>query len=131
LSGSYGSLLFRGKKMIFTDASSKKRKTPIEDDSLFGCKYSNSSDKNDQSIQENKFLYYLEEFIFHYILFIKKIEIFVIDTLKKTWEILTSKEALRVYSIIGQILFFSFVISAIFLFIFGQNNRGTRRRRRY
>ena len=117
--------------MIFTDASSKKRKTPIEDDSLFGCKYSNSSDKNDQSIQENKFLYYLEEFIFHYIFFIKKIEIFVIDTLKKTWEILTSKEALRVYSIIGQILFFSFVISAIFLFIFGQNNRCTSRRRRY
>jgi hypothetical protein len=119
------------KKMIFSGAGSKKGKAPTEGEFPFHYKYSNFGDKNDQSIEENKFLYYLGEFIFHYILFIKKIEIFVIDTLKKTWEVLSSKEALRVYSIIGQILLFSLVLSAIFLLIFGQDNRGTRRRRRY
>ena len=118
--------------MIFSSASTKKDKTSWEDETQFQNKYSNSKDINDQSIQENKFLYYVEEFIFHYILYIKKIEIFVIDSIKKAWEVLTSKEAIRVYSIIGQILLVSLVLSAILFLIFGQNNRGTtRRRRRY
>jgi hypothetical protein len=118
--------------MIFSSTGTKKEKTPYEEEFQFHTNYSSNNVKNNQSNQENKFLYYVEEFIFHYILYIKKIEIFIVDSIKKTWEILTSKEAFRVYSIIGQILLVSLVLSAILFLIFGQNNRGTtRRRRRY
>ena len=117
--------------MIYSSTSTNTEKTPMEEETQFYSNYSNSKVKNVPSIQKNKLLYYIEEFIFQYILIIKKIEMFVIDSIKKTWEILTSKEALRVYSIFGQILLFSLVTSAILLLIFGQNNRSTRRRRRY
>ncbi len=115
--------------MIYANA--KKEGSKTEGRSQYYDNYSNSKDNNSPSQYRNKFVYYMEEFIFQYILFIKKIEIFIIDSIKKIWQILSSKEALKVYSIIGQILLLGLVISAIFILFFGLNNRDTRRRRRY
>jgi len=118
--------------MVYTTSSKRRENVNSDSNSKSNENCSNSKIQTEKFIQENKFLYYVEEFIFHYILYIKKIEIFIIDSIKKTWEVLTSKEAFRVYSIIGQILLYSLVLSAILFLIFGQNNRGTtRRRRRY
>jgi hypothetical protein len=117
-------------KMVFTTSSKQSENATSDSNSKTNENCSNSKIQTEKPIPENKFLYYVEEFIFQYILIIKKIEIYILDFLKNAWRVLTSREALKVYSIIGQILLYSLIVTAIIFLILGLNNRSTPRRQR-
>lgn len=116
--------------MVFTTSSKQSENATSDSNSKTNENCSNSKIQTEKPIPENKFLYYVEEFIFQYILIIKKIEIYILDFLKNAWRVLTSREALKVYSIIGQILLYSLIVTAIIFLILGLNNRSTPRRQR-
>lgn len=77
----------------------------------------------------NVVLLYLHTIIVFYIELINKIVVGIIDGLYAFWKIISSKEAIKVYVIIGKIAFFFIVIAITILSAIAEAESKRRRRR--
>ncbi len=83
-----------------------------------------------QSKSTNIILLYIHSGVFLYVEIINKLIVGIIDGLYAFWKIISSEEAIKVYVIIGKILFF-FIVIAITILTAIVEAENKRRRRRY
>jgi hypothetical protein len=90
----------------------------------------NQIELENKSESTNFLLLYIYSGLVMYVEFINSFATGMVDFFWATWTILTSKEAIEVYKVIGKVLFFFLVIALTILEAVAESKKNRRGRRR-